>query len=120
MLPKACEKLKTEPVPVSVKLKPIPFGSFKERGYIRELQKSVSDDVIAKFGELMDIQNRFYALQRSTAKHKNVIPNLASAVNEASLSFQNLTTPLLDRLTAFVTAYKSGDNPTEDFMVLCN
>ena len=102
-----------------MKLKPIPFKAFKERGYNRRLKNYVVQSVIEKFGELMDIQNRFSALQGSTAKHKALIPNLASAVNVAAVSFQKATTPLLERLAAYVAAYKS-DHPTEKFDELLN
>ena len=116
-MPDACKNLKSNPVPVSVVLKRIPFEAFEERDNIRHLQNSVVDSVIRKFGELIDIQNRFSALQGSTAKHKDLIPNLGSAVNGAALSFQGLTTPLLQRLAAYVAAYKS-DKPTEKFVDL--
>ena len=117
MIPDACKNLNSNPVPVSVVLKRIPFDAFQERDRIRHLQDSVVDSVIRKFGELMDIQNRFFALQGSTAKHKDIIPNLASAVNEAALSFQKLTTPLLESLATYIAAYKS-DKPTENFLNL--
>lgn len=117
MIPDACKNLNSNPVPISVVLKRIPFEDFRERGYIRQLEDSVVHSVIGKFGELMDIQNRFFALQASTAKHKDLIPSLASAVNGATLSFQRLTIPLLERLAAFVAAYKSG-KPTEKFVDL--
>ena len=117
MIPDACNNLKSNPVPVSVVLKRIPFEAFEERDNIRHLQNSVVDSVIRRFGELIDIQNRFSALQGSTAKHKDLIPNLGAAVNGAALSFQGLTTPLLQRLAAYVAAYKS-DKPTENFVDL--
>jgi hypothetical protein len=117
MIPHACKNLNSNPVPISVVLKRIPFEAFKESGLIRNLQDSVVKSVIKKFGDLMDIQNRFLALQASTAKHKDLVPNLASAVNEVTLSFQKVTIPLLERLAAYVAAYKS-DKPKEDFVNL--
>ena len=117
MIPHACENINNNPVPISVVLKRIPFEAFKESGFIRNLENFVVDSVIKKFGELMDIQNRFFALQGSTAKLKDLIPNLASAINEATLSFRKLTIPLLDRLAAYVAAYKS-DKPKENFFNL--
>jgi hypothetical protein len=117
VIPDACKNLNSNPVPISVVLKRIPFEAFEERDHIRHLQDSVVDSVIRKFGELIDVQNRFFALQGSTAKHKDLVPNLASAVNEAALSFQKLTTPLLETLSTYVAAYKS-DKPTENFVNL--
>ena len=117
MIPDACKNLNSNPVPISVVVKRIPFEDFTERDHFSHLQESFVNDVIAKFGELIDIQNRFFALQGSTAKHKDLIPNLVSAVNGAAMSFQILTTPLLERLAASVAAYKAC-KPMEGFLGL--